>query len=91
MEEVRKSLTKQEQVLLADFWENKDLLHALQKALLQRQFYLAVNTVASAPNWENVVANRGEITGSKWTNDFLKYNFSKVKKSRETAQQDKST
>lgn len=85
MDEVRKSLTKQEQIILADFWENKDLLHALQKALLQRQFNLAVNTLASAPDWENVQMNRGETIGLKWINLFLESNFKAVSKSRETA------
>lgn len=75
MEEVRKSLTKQEQVLLAELWENKDVLHALQNALLQRQYQLAINTMASAPNWENVVSNRGKIEEDKWFNSFLKHNF----------------
>lgn len=87
MDEVRKSLSTQEQQLLADLWEDKDKLHALQKALLQRQLNLAVTTMASSPNWDNVLANRGEITGSKWINDFLKHNFKKVVESRKTAQQ----
>lgn len=87
MDEVRDNLTKQERVLLADFWENKDLLHAFQKALLQRQFNLAISTIASAPDWDNILSNRGEINGTKWVNSFLKHNFGKEKEARATAQQ----
>lgn len=85
MDEVRNTLTKQEQVILADFWENKELLHAFQKALLQRQYQTAINTMATAPNWENVVANRGKVEEDKWFVQFLKHNFKEVKKSRDTA------
>lgn len=90
MEEVRKSLTKQEQVLLADFWENKELLHAFQKALLQRQYQLAINTLASAPDWDNVVGNRGKVEEDKFINQFLENNFKAVNKSRQN-NNDKST
>lgn len=85
MEEVRKSLTKQEQALLADFWQNKDLIHAFQNALLQRQYQLAINTMASAPNWENVVSNRGKIEESKFIVDFLKLNFKEFNEQRNKA------
>lgn len=90
MEEVRKSLTKQEQALLADFWENKPTLHALQKALLQRQYLLAINTMATGSEMNYVARNQGKIEEDKWVNTFLEKNFKEVNKSRKTAQQDKS-
>lgn len=85
MEEVRKSLTTQEQVLLADFWENKDLIHAFQNALLQRQYQLAINTMAAAPNWDNVVQSRGKIEEDKFIIQFLELNFKEVSKRRNKA------
>lgn len=85
MEEVRKSLTTQERELLADLWEEKSKLHSLQKVLLQRQFNLAITTIATAPDWENVTRNRGEIDGSKWVNSFLKFNYDKVVTARNKA------
>jgi hypothetical protein len=85
MEEVRKSITPQEQILLADFWEDKPTLHALQKALLQRQYQLAINTMAAAPNWENVVQNRGKVEEDKFIVQFLELNFKEVNKRRNKA------
>lgn len=86
MEEVRKTLTKQEQALLADLWEDLERIKALRKALLQRQFHLSVTTMASEVEWEQFLENRGEIKGSKWAIDFLKHNHKKHEEARTKAQ-----
>lgn len=85
MDEVRASLTPAERIILADFWEDKVTLKVLQKALLQRQVGLAVSTLANAPSWDNVQANRGETLGLKWIISFLKANHKEIERSRNKA------
>lgn len=90
MEELRNALTIQEQEILANFWEDKDTLHVLQKALLQRQYLLSINTMSAAPDWANVLENRGKVTEDKFFNQFLEYNYKKRLEARKANNNDKS-
>lgn len=91
MEEVRKSLTEKQQALLSDLWENLDTRKALAAALSQHQLETAMATMATEIEWEQYNVNKGEISGSKWTIDFLKHNHKQWQKRREASKANQET
>lgn len=72
---LRKQLSKKEQVILADMWENPEIRPALVNMLGKKQLQIAQMVLKSSADHYWTVEQRGEANGLKWVTDFLSSNL----------------
>lgn len=71
-DKVYKSLTKKEQALLVNFYENTDLMKAVKKAFEVYQSELAHSVLANSPDHDYTLLNRGKAVGARFVFDLAK-------------------
>jgi hypothetical protein len=82
MKSLRKQLTPQERVILADLWES-DARPALTKLFGQRQLQIAQIVLKSSSDHYFTVENRGRSNELLQITHFLSDNLSKTNKERD--------
>lgn len=82
MQNLRKQLTKKEQIILADAWEDPELRSALTKLFGQRQLNLAQITLKSSSDHYFTVENRGRANELMFITRVLSDNLKKTNQAR---------
>lgn len=80
-EKIREKLTKQERIILADFWES-ETRPVVEKLIGLKQLQLAQTVLAESPNHEFTLLARGKSQFGAWLDTFLKMNYKSVQAER---------